>query len=100
LSVCSSASAGYFEFSGSLPSKAWTTNGRIESIHNIWGQEYASGHSVCVGSVQHSGSGYTFPYGWQCAGGAGPNWEFPPIVASPGVDNPNSKAIVFRAIGS
>lgn len=100
LGLCSSASASWFEFSGSLSAKAWTTNGRVESIKNIWAQEYQSGLSVCVGPVQHTGSGYVFPYGWQCAGGSGPNWEFPAIVAAPGVDNPNSKSIVFRAVGS
>src|ERR1700758_4994673 len=81
LGLCSSASAGWFEFSGSLSAKTWTTNGRVESIKNIWAQEYRSGLAVCVGPVQPSGSGYIFPYGWQCAGGAGPNWEFPAIVA-------------------
>jgi hypothetical protein len=95
--AASSASAATGEFSGRLPGKSWTTNGYVGELAGIAAEVNSGPTAICVGPVQHSGGGYTFPYGWDC-GTSAVSWSFPALVASPGVDNPNSGEDKFYAL--
>jgi hypothetical protein len=100
LSILSgTAQAGsYTSFGGNLPAKSWTTNGAVGALYAIAAELQSGPSALCVGPVQASGGGYVFPYGWSC-GQFRVSWEFTPIWAAPGVDNPNSQAQHFSAIG-
>jgi hypothetical protein len=99
MSVMAVASAVYAnEFGGKLPAKSWTSDGIVAPLNFEFAEEYAGKLSICVGPVQHTGSGYVFPYGWKCGGT--PSWEFPTITAAAGVDNPNSQAASYRAVSN
>jgi hypothetical protein len=99
LSVISFACNAYAnEFAGRLAAKSWTSDGIVAPLYFEYAEEYASNLSICVGPVQHTGSGYVFPYGWKC--GRIASWEFPTITASAGIDNPNSQEAHYRAISS
>ncbi len=95
--AASSASAASGEFRGRLPGKTWTTNGYVGELAGIAAGVNSGPSSICVGPVQHSGGGYTFPYGWDC-GSSSVSWSFPALVAAPGVDNPNSGEDSFSAL--
>jgi hypothetical protein len=76
-------------YSARLPGKTWTTNGEVINLTVISGGVIEGPTALCVGPVQHSSGGYTFPYGWDC-GQQQVVWEFASIEAAAGVDNPNS----------
>jgi len=92
LSISASASA-FTEFSGRLPGKTWTTNGVVEPSLRFIIAADNNGTAICVGPVRH-GSGWEFPYGWECRSSE-VSWEFSPLSAAAGVDNPNSKEFSY-----
>jgi hypothetical protein len=90
------ASAATNAYTGkNLPGKSWTTgNGVVlsgERLISAWGETTSS---VCVGPVTHDSGGFHMPYGWACNPHA-ITWEFTPITAAAGFDNPNPGTIPF-----
>jgi hypothetical protein len=73
---------------GRLPGHDWTTCGVQEEVTVVYGKVEEGGGSreICVGTVTHNGSGYHFPYGWDCAVGT-VEAEFPRTLGYGGVYN-------------
>ena len=85
-SVASASNA----YSGSnLPGYTWTTGNGVflypEDYIYAWANTTSS---VCVGPVTVNGGQPEIPYGWACNPGS-EGWEFSPIDAAAGIDNPN-----------
>jgi len=89
--VASPASAFFYEYSGKLVGKSWTTgNGTVwEGMKKQWAGVTAGPTAICVGPVQYVSGNFVFPYGWDC-NNSQVVWEYGAINAAAGVDNPNS----------
>ncbi|MGE5700788.1 MAG: hypothetical protein ACM3VU_00065 [Arthrospira platensis] len=75
-----------------LPGKTWTVGNGAVVTNQHWQYSFLNGSGppqTCVGPVQWNGTKYVFPYGWHC-GEVTVLWEYAPITAATGVDNPNS----------
>lgn len=92
--MAGSASAWRNEYSGKLPGKTWTAGNGVVLTNQVFQfvEVYGGPTAVCIGPVQNSGGKWVFPYGWDCGHGA-LGWEYSPITAAAGTDNPNSGEI-------
>jgi hypothetical protein len=83
------ASASNFYSGRNLPGHTYTTgNGVFLNPESVISAVANTTSSVCVGPVTASGGEVHFPYGWSCNPHA-VTWEFTPINAAAGIDNPN-----------
>lgn len=78
---------------GKLAAKSWATDGHVYALEAIFAKVDEGPSAICVGPVTES---LTFPYGWSC-GQYSIEWDFTPIWAAGGVDNPNSSADTFTS---
>jgi hypothetical protein len=86
-------------YSGSnLPGHTWTAGNGVflypENYIYAWANTTSS---VCVGPVTVSGGKAQIPYGWACNPGS-EGWEFSPIDAAAGIDNPNPGTFNFYEV--
>ena len=90
--------ASAYNWGGTLNGHEWGSSGLVEANTFMYGKhEEGPSTGLCVGPVQHSESGYSFPYGWDCGSGT-VIWEYSAIWAAGAVYNNSALWLRYGAL--